>query len=984
MKKKIFSLFSSFSPKSMSGSFIRYFLAASLIPIAGITIFFMVSNFYTTQVIQRYFSDSASELTRVAEENLNRLGEEYILTKARDVARQADIYFSSNRGKDFKEMRKDPEFMSFALQKVGQTGYTAMYEAGTWIFRVHPNEKLLDRDVSFLARDLPAWWELVFATRGGKEVAGYYDWLEPDGTIRKKFMAITPARTKVKGRIIMVAATTYIDEFSSPAKKMRERSQVLIENVRSYQKEVFIIFTALTLFLFLLISTSCIYWGKRIARGYIKPIINLADTARRLGEGNWDAPMETEALERSDEVGIMARSFQRMASSLQEAFAELSENLGRLRKTQEALRESEAHYRGLFEGIPIGLFRSSPEGKLLDVNPALIELAGYPDRETLLQTPAQDLYVNPKDREELLASLMKDGVAHGRLFRFRRYDGREIWAEISVHAEYDEQGGTRYFEGSVMDVTQRVEAEQALKKSEDLYRDLYEKSKKSEELYRSLMNSSADAIVTMDLEGKVTYISPVFTDMFGWRQEEVLNRPLPIPPEEDKECYEISLLEVIHTGEPVRGLEAKGKAKDGRVLELSISASRYADHEGKPAGVLMIIRDISETKKLKNHFEQMERLEALATLAGGIAHDFNNLLMVMEGRVSLLMHQTDPSDPRYNYYVEIESQIQRGSRLIKQLLGYARRGKYEVKLININDLLREVAEPMQRTRKDIRFRYYLKGELPWIEADPNQLNQVFMNLFLNAADAMPEGGTITLETDLVREGSFHPHATNVKPGKYIRIIVSDTGHGMDAKTMDRIFEPFFTTKPPGKGTGLGLSSVYGIVKAHGGYIYVTSEPGFGTTFYLYFPAIERQVESISAPQSQLKMGKGTVLVVDDEKPVLEVCAAMLETLGYKTFKAASGEEAIRVFQQEAGQIDGVILDMIMPDMGGAVVFEQLRAIRPNVRILLSSGFAPDRKAQQLMKTGLCIFIQKPFRLSELSEKMSILLSDEEKSEAICS
>lgn len=888
------------------------------------------------------------------------------------MARQADIYFAARRGADFRQMRKDPEFMAFALQKVGKTGYTAMYEAGTWIFRVHPNEKLIDRDVSFLARELPSWWELVFATRTGKEVAGYYDWLEPDGTIRKKFMVITPARVRVSGRIIMVAATTYIDEFSSPVKTMSERSQVLVNQIRDHQKKALIIFIVLTLFFFLLISALCVYWGKRIALGYVKPIVELANTARILGNGNWDAPVEATSLERPDEVGVMARSFQKMASSLQEVFAELVENIGRLRKTQEALRESEAHYRSLFEGVPIGIYRSSLEGMLLDVNPAFVEITGFPDRETLMKTSVQSLYVNLEDRRELLSALEESGKVQSRELCFRRYDGREIWVEINVHAVYDSAGKIEYLEGSVMDVTQRREAQKALKKSEDLFRTLYEESKKSEELYRSLMNSSADAIVTLDLEGRVTYVSPMFSMMFGWQMDEVINRSLPIPPEEDKEYYEISLMEVVQSGEPIKGLETRGKTKEGRILDISISASRYVDHEGRPAGVLMIIRDISETKKLKNHFEQMERLEALATLAGGIAHDFNNLLMVMEGRISLLLHETDPDDPRYKYYTEIENQIQRGTRLTRQLLGYARRGKYELKLLNINDSLREAAEPFQRTRKDIRFRYYLKGYLPSVEADPSQINQVFMNLFLNAVDAMPEGGTITLETDVVTEKSFHPSARNVKPGRYVRVIVADTGHGIEASMLDKIFEPFFTTKPPGKGTGLGLSSVYGIVKSHGGYIYVTSELGAGTVFYLYFPAAEAKKGKSVPSKDELITGKGSILVVDDERPVLEVCAAMLEALGYTPLKATSGEEAIVILKEN--NIDCVILDMIMPDMPGSAVFEKIRSIRPEVKILLSSGYAPDRKAQQLLKTGKCSFIQKPFRLNELSEKISSLLA----------
>ncbi len=958
----------------MEQSFIRYFLCASLIPLAAIILYIVIGSVYTSRVIQGFFSEAAVEFSREAEKSLQQLGEEYIRTKARDVARQAEIYFSSHPHYDFNRMRKDPGFMSFALQKVGETGYTSMYEAQTWIFRIHPNQTLVDKDVSFLAKELPTWWHLVYNTKDGKEVAGYYDWRDPDGTIRKKFMAITPSRVKVKGRIIMVAATTYIDEFSAPVRAMHEKSRVLAERLRTYQREMLIYFLAVTGLFFLTILALAFLWGKRIAQGYIKPIVNLSETAKKLGGGNWDAPLDMESLKRPDEVGVMARSFHLMASSLQEAFAELAENMGRLRKTQEALKKSEVHYRSFFDGVPVGIFRSTPEGKFLDVNPALVKLLGFPDRETLLATPVIDLYVDPRKREEWTTFLESSRLGRAGELLLKRYDGRHIWVEVTARAVFGEGERVEYYEGSIMDVTERHEFLAALQKSQDRFRSLYEESRRAQEVYRSLINSSADAIVMANLEGEVTYVSPMFTKMFGWEEREIRNGKLPIIADEEREAHEISFLELVQTGEPIQGLESKGKTKDGRLIDISLSLSRYADHEGKPAGVLMIVRDISEAKALKRHLEQIEKLEALATLAGGIAHDFNNLLMVMEGIVSLLLHETPPHNPQYKLFSEIENQIQRGSRLTRQLLGYARRGKYEVKPLQINDLLRETAETLQRTRKDIRFQCYLSSDLPWVEADPSQMNQVFMNLLLNAADAMPEGGTITLETDVVTEQALPSSASNVRPGNYVRVMVADTGHGMDAKTLDRIFEPFFTTKPPGKGTGLGLSSVYGIVKSHGGHIHVTSKPLAGTTFYLYFPAVDRKEEARPASLPPLIKGKGTVLIVDDEKPVLEVCAAMLETLGYSTVKALSGEEAIRILERAVDEIDGVVLDMIMPDMAGPVVFERLRALRPDLKILISSGYAPDEKARQMLEKGGCSFIQKPFRLDELSERLSALFA----------
>lgn len=972
MKKIIRFLFNP-NRRSMEGSFIRYFLSASLLPIFVLTFLMALAVYTTSYHTQKVVAQFWEELSQDAEKCMQKLGEEYIRIKARDVARQAEMYFSYHPGADFRQMRKDPKFMSFALQKVGETGYTAMYEAGTWIFRVHPNKTLIDKDVSFLARDLPSWWSLVFATREGKEVAGYYDWRDIDGSVRKKFMVITPARVKVKGRVIMVAATTYIDEFSAPVKRIKEKSQGIISQIKTYQNEILTTLLLLSAFFFFVVAIMASVWGGFIARGYIAPIIKLSEQAKKLGGGFWDSPIDADIRERRDEVGVLARSLKQMASSLQGTFSMLEETIKELKIAQENLKKSEAHYRGFFEGVAVGLFRSTREGKFLDVNPALMRILGFPDREALLNFRAGDLYVNPGEREEVLSSIENSGVAQTREIRLRRYDGREIYAEITVHALYDETGKLEYYEGSLVDVTERHEALEALKTTRDLYQNLYEESKRAQEVYLSLMNSSADAIVTLDLTGKVIYVNTSFTKLFGWDAAEVMGRNLPIVPAEEKDLYEISFMEIAKTGESIQGVETKGRTKDDRIIEVSISASRYRDHEGRPSGVLMIIRDISEAKKMKHHLEQVERLEALATLAGGIAHDFNNLLMVMQGIISLILHETPEEDPKRKIYLEIDKQIQRGTELTRQLLGYARRGKYEVMPVNLNEILVETCQALERTRKDIRFHYKLSQDLPPIEAAPDQMGQVFMNLLLNAADAMPDGGTVTLETAVVSGTSIQSVLPQAKPGQYVTVTVADTGVGMNEKTLEHIFEPFFTTKPPGRGTGLGLSSVYGIVKNHGGYINVSSKPGVGTTFCLYFPVVEAKETIERAVEKRLSRGSGKILIVDDEKPVLEVCAAMVEAIGYTPVKASSGKEALQVIEKSREEINCVILDMIMPEMAGPVVFEKLRALRPELKIILSSGYAPDEKTQELLKSGYTAFIQKPYRLEELSEKISALL-----------
>ncbi len=529
------------------------------------------------------------------------------------------------------------------------------------------------------------------------------------------------------------------------------------------------------------------------------------------------------------------------------------------------------------------------------------------------------------------------------------------------------------------EIAHRNRTEKALRESEDKNKEIYSEAKRAEQIYRSLLHSSADAIATYDLEGRTVYISPAFTKIFGWTLEEMEGKRMPFVPQSESESTMAIIRDLVENGTPCQGFEAKRYTKDGRLLDVSISASRYNDHEGNPIGTLVILRDISEKKRLEAQLQYIERMEAIGTLAGGIAHDFNNLMMGMLGNISLILYDIGSESPHYEKLKNIEKLIQSGSKLTSQLLGYARKGKYEVRPINLNQIVKESSETFGRTRKEIVIYRELAEDLSSVMADAAQIQQVLMNLFINAADAMPGGGDLFLKTMNVTHEDIGDKPYKPKSGDYILLKVKDTGTGMDQKIMDRIFEPFFTTKELGRGSGLGLASVYGIIKGHGGYIDVESKKGQGVIFNIYLPASEESVQKTPEISERIMEGNETILLVDDEALVIDVGVQLLEKLGYTVFEAQSGRDAIRIFTERNRTIDMLILDMVMPGMGGGEVYDQIKRIDPKVKVLLSSGYSIDGQATEILNRGCEGFIQKPFNMEDLSKKIREVLNRPRKS-----
>ena len=508
------------------------------------------------------------------------------------------------------------------------------------------------------------------------------------------------------------------------------------------------------------------------------------------------------------------------------------------------------------------------------------------------------------------------------------------------------------------------------------------------ERYRLLVESSQDILCTLDLDLRFTYASPSITALLGYSESELLGLSLlDILEAEDAALARGDLVEAL-AGEASDGaelhqghIELRLASAEGRPVWAEVRRSFIRDDSGHPVGVVAVGRDITERKaeeverrKLELQIVQFQKLESLGTLAGGIVHDFNNLLMGIQGNVSLMLLEAEPGSRIFERLKSVETYVERGADLTRQLLGFARGGKYEPKPRDLNALLNESLQLFGRTHKEIVLKTDFDEQLHAVEVDRGQIEQVLLNIFVNAWQAMPEGGTLSVQTENVTLNGRQARSLQLTPGRYARLEISDTGCGMDEATRLRVFEPFFTTKGMGHGTGLGLASAYGIVLNHGGIITVKSRLRRGTSFVVYLPVCDRSAAGEDAPPAGIVPEHASVLLVDDETMILDVGAEMLEQLGCRVVTAAGGREALEIYAERPADFDLVVLDMIMPEMSGGETYDRLKQINPDVRVILATGYSCTGQAAEIMRRGCNGFMQKPFNLQTLSRKLHELLA----------
>jgi len=650
-------------------------------------------------------------------------------------------------------------------------------------------------------------------------------------------------------------------------------------------------------------------------------------------------------------------------------------DLSEQKKVEQALRDSEERFRAIFENMTSGIGVLGLDGRYIQVNERYAKMMGYTAQELLSRSPL-DL-THPDDRaatkaclDVLLGPQSKDYILEKR---FVRKDGTSFWAEVSATPICNPDGSPRAFVGIITDISERKQAEEALK------------------LAQFSIEHSAEAAFWLTADGHFFYVNEAACRTLGYRRAELLSMTVhDIDPNFPKEIWPTHWQDLKTHGSLT--FESAHRRKDGSLIPVEITAN-YLEFSGQEYN-FAYAHNITKRKKaeeeklrLENQLRQSQKMEAVGQLAGGIAHDFNNLLSIILGNIALLKHELPPrfsaTAPVSGELEQIEHAAQRAAALTRQLLTFSRRQVAKPINLNLNQVVTDTEKMLRRIiTENISLKLELAADLATVCADPGQIEQIIINLALNARDAMPAGGILTIETsNITLDHTYVSRHAEIQPGHYVLLSVSDTGYGMSAEVQEHLFEPFFTTKPVGEGTGLGLATVYGIVKQSSGHVVVYSESGKGTTFKIYLPLSTDAALPLhpAATDEQSLRGVETVLVCEDDEGVRNLAVQILRQAGYTVLSAANGRAALELAEQYAGRIDLLVADVIMPDINGKQLAEKLRCDRSDIKILFISGYAANIIAHHGVADTDVHFLGKPFSRESLLEHVrSTLGSGDEK------
>jgi len=665
-------------------------------------------------------------------------------------------------------------------------------------------------------------------------------------------------------------------------------------------------------------------------------------------------------------VAALDRWYRASAYSFQKGtFAVVFEEITEQKRLIRSLQQREKELSVLIEASAAGIIRVDPTGKITLANGAMERIFGY-SREELLSLSYPDL-VHPDERETgtmRMKQLMRGEIDQVTLERhYRRKDGSDFWGLLTGRRLEDDEGSLVALIGHIIDITDRKEAE--------------EQANREKEKSQAIIAALGDGISIQDTEYRILYQNDIHKKLIGDHRGEL--------------CYEAYELNPwVCEGCPLHATFTDGKIHhtvrtvtiDGSTRYVEITTSPLRDRDGTIIAGIELVRDITDRKeaeeerlKLEKQLLHAQKLESLGVLAGGIAHDFNNILTAIIGNAELAAMKIPPESPVVEHLHRIEKAAGRAADLARQMLAYSGKGRFLVEPIDLNRLVEEMTQMLEVSiSKKVVIRYHLHRPLPSVEADATQLRQVVMNLVINASEAIGDrSGVISLTTGVIDCDEEYLREIrldqNLTPGLYVSLEVADTGCGMSRETMARLFDPFFTTKFTGR--GLGMAAVLGIVRGHRGGIKVYSEEGRGSTFKILLPACDRPAEIFNHGEDDGWQGSGRALLVDDEETVRGIGSEMLRELGYTVTTAADGREAVQIFRENPG-FDLVILDLTMPHMDGEECYRELRRIDPGVRVIMSSGYNEQEITQRFAGKGLCGFIQKPYKLSQLREVLKRL------------
>ncbi len=636
----------------------------------------------------------------------------------------------------------------------------------------------------------------------------------------------------------------------------------------------------------------------------------------------------------------------------------------------------------LLEALPDAVIAVDHDGTIVQVNSQAQDLFGY-DREELIGQKVEVLVpTSYRDqhhhhRENFAESPKTRRMGADLDLYGRRRNGSEFPVEISLSPVSTEKGW--FVLSAIRDISDRKRiAEELRRANEELHRRTTEQLGEYRARLASIIESSEDAIIGKGLDGIITSWNRGAEHIYGYTPEEVVGKHISLLAPNDRPDEIPEILRKLAQGQSIEHHESVRVTKDGRRLDVSISVSPLRDASGEIVGASAIARDITAQKRAESQLRQSQKMEAIGRLAGGVAHDFNNILAIINACTEFLRDRIDPAAEPSTYVENIRKATERGRSLTKQLLAFSRTPAIQAQILDLNDRLKDISRLLRPLLgDDIEVLIVPRSPSAVVEADPGQLDQIVVNLAVNARDAMPRGGKFILETGTVKfDEAFADQHQAMAAGKYVLLAVSDTGSGMDEAILSRIFEPFFTTKEAGKGTGLGLATVYGIVKQSAGHIFVYSEPGQGTTFKIYLPSAEHRVGLGSKPEEETIVPRRhgtTILLVEDDEIMRALTRQLLQEHGYTVVEAGDGKAALELVASNSGPIDLLLTDVVMRRMGGPELAERLHLSHPTLKVAYMSGYTGELMAnREMLKPGVTL-LEKPFTRTSLLNTVQAML-----------
>ncbi|MFZ2089080.1 MAG: PAS domain S-box protein [Desulfobaccales bacterium] len=851
--------------------------------------------------------------------------------KALDVAQDITSYVKNHPGMSLEKIIREPSFREVVVQPVGTVGETFLVSASAKKILIHS-------EPSYEGKTLA---EVLCLPDKGKALQN----LHSADTLDVQEFSLTREQGRediCHGFLVPIPIRPFQEkEIMVGAWVDREEMNLIISQSRAIFKTALKLTGALIenrlgqfrdRFLYVLagLGLLAVIGSMTLARHITTQVRALTRAAEAFDRGDLSCRILKPG---RDELGQLARTLNRMASSLNENMI------------------SRMDWENTFNVLPDPVILVDTEGRLTRLNrAAALYLDVFPEES--LGCNVSEL--RPPGRDWFPPQALHQALEHGKKTRTESCTDKGHSFLVTVDPCWDLKGEISGAVFVARDITALKQMQQELAQASHFL--------------QQLLESAPLCLTVIDAQGRIIKANLQFYEEFGYSPEDTLNQHYAFLYVSDGERQRV-LMELNANGE-VLGRQVQIKHSNGQPVPARLSIRKLRDQGGEVIGSVCLASNISGEISLQRQLEQAQKQEVIATLAGGLAHNFNNLLMIIMGLTSLMLAKIPQDHPAHGDLMEIETQVRAGREITRKLLSFRRTSDFETRPVNLNSVVEAAADMFGRTRQELQIHKKFSPKLPAVEVDAGQVQQVLMNLLINAWQAMPEGGKITLETRAVNLTDWCDPTWEMEPGPYVCLSVADSGLGMDEETVQNLFKPFFTTKEPGQGSGLGLASAQRIMKIHRGAIQVASTPGEGSTFTLFFPASAAVPLDMAPEEKQIISGQGTILVVEDEPTLRRVARKLLEKLGYHVLEATCGETALEIFAERNGDIDLVLLDVIMPGMNGLQTLARLRDLNPEVRVILCSGM--DETTEESLPPGVS-FIPKPVPLEILSQKVAAAL-----------